>query len=236
MSHRRVRSIAALLLVSLFSHTLWAESLAVIPSHSFSVDTPVISTQSGIASWYAGEFVGRLTANGEVFDPEAMTAAHKELPFGTMVRVICHATSREAIVRINDRGPYVGDRIIDLSRGAAEALGMERLGIAQVSLEILYLPEIPESRYLRAEDTAWAQFQIATFTTPAAAVHLVVRLHEEGLPVHCELTASGMFRVSLRHIPLQHIDRVLATLERLGYAEPLRRADISPVAQRAPID
>lgn len=233
MSYRRVLFRASLILVVVFSHSVWAETLNDTRTRSFTKETPIISTQSGIASWYAGEFVGRLTANGEVFDPEAMTAAHKELPFGTVVRVICHPTGGEAIVRINDRGPYVGDRIIDLSRGAAEALGMEDLGIAQVTLEILYLPEIPESSYLRAEDTAWTQFQLATLSTPSAAVGLVIRLSEAGIPASCELTPTGMFRVSVRYIPLHLSDGIVERLNLLRITEMLKKADLSPVVQNA---
>ena len=91
----------------------------------------------GIASWYGPGFDGKETANGEVYDQDAMTAAHPSLPFGTRVRVTRVATSRSVVVRINDRGPYVEQRVIDLSRAAGAALGLMRPGIAPVRLEIL---------------------------------------------------------------------------------------------------
>ncbi|UXC17930.1 MULTISPECIES: septal ring lytic transglycosylase RlpA family protein [Comamonas] len=90
--------------------------------------------QQGMASWYGGQFHGRKTANGERFDKEGLTAAHKTLPFGTQVCVRSMVTGKAVVVRINDRGPYAGDRIIDLSQGAAQELGMLGLGIKPVEL------------------------------------------------------------------------------------------------------
>lgn len=88
----------------------------------------------GMASWYGGERRGRRTASGEPFDPRALTAAHRSLPFGTRVRVRSVRTGREVVVRINDRGPRAADRIIDLSQGAAQALGIAALGVSEVLL------------------------------------------------------------------------------------------------------
>jgi rare lipoprotein A len=85
--------------------------------------------QRGHASWYQH---GRRTANGEAFNPNGMTAAHRSLPFGTRLRVVNNKTGRSVVVRINDRGPFIGGRIIDLARGAARQLGMD--GVAAVSL------------------------------------------------------------------------------------------------------
>ena len=103
--------------------------------------TPSITEEHGIASWYGPGFAGRLTANGEVFDPSEMTAAHKELPFNTLVTVHNLENGRSVVVRINDRGPFKPGRIIDLSRAGAEAVGMIGSGTAQVRLEVMTLPE-----------------------------------------------------------------------------------------------
>ena len=92
---------------------------------------------TGIASYYGKRFHGRLTANGERFDMNAMTAAHKTLPFGTRVLVTNPANGRSVMVRINDRGPFIRGRTIDLSRGAAERIGMIRRGHARVQLDIV---------------------------------------------------------------------------------------------------
>ena len=88
--------------------------------------------QSGPASWYGPGFHGRRTANGETFNANALTAAHRSLPFGSLVRVVNNKTGRSVVVRINDRGPFHGGRIIDLARGAARQIGMD--GVATVSL------------------------------------------------------------------------------------------------------
>ena len=84
--------------------------------------------QQGVASWYGPGFHGRLTASGERFNTQALTAAHLKLPFGTLLRVRSEQNGREVIVRVNDRGPYTKGRIIDLSQAAARALGIEGLG------------------------------------------------------------------------------------------------------------
>ncbi|QNI53143.1 rare lipoA family protein [Synechococcus sp. BIOS-E4-1] len=97
----------------------------------------VISTYSGEASWYGPGFYGNRTASGEVFRRGTMTAAHRTLPFGTRVRVTNLWNGRKAVVRINDRGPFAGDRVIDLAHGAASELGLTSSGIAQVRLEVL---------------------------------------------------------------------------------------------------
>jgi rare lipoprotein A len=94
-------------------------------------------TEVGIASWYGKKFHGRLTANGERFDMRKVSAAHKTLPFGTVVRVTDLDTKRSIKVRINDRGPFVEGRIIDLSRAASKKLGMFKQGIARVRIEVL---------------------------------------------------------------------------------------------------
>jgi rare lipoprotein A len=88
--------------------------------------------QAGVASWYGPGFHGRKTANGERFDMNALTAAHRTLPLGTQVRVTNTHTGRSVVVRINDRGPYVGRRVIDLSKASAQAIGVS--GLAKVSI------------------------------------------------------------------------------------------------------
>ena len=93
--------------------------------------------RTGIASWYGPNFHGKLTANGELFDQHRLTAAHKTLPLPSLVRVTNTQSGRSAVLRVNDRGPFAGDRIIDLSRAAAERLGTRRAGLAEVRVEYL---------------------------------------------------------------------------------------------------
>lgn len=95
------------------------------------------ATPDGTASWYGGKFHGRKTANGERFDQHALTAAHRTLPFGTKVRVTNERNGRSVVVRINDRGPFAKGRVIDLSRAAAERVGMVGSGTARVRLEVV---------------------------------------------------------------------------------------------------
>jgi rare lipoprotein A len=98
---------------------------------------PARAAEIGIASWYGAEHHGRRTASGEPFDMNAATAAHPTLPFGTQVRVTNLANGRAIVLRVNDRGPFVGGRIIDVSRHAAGQLGFRRAGTARVRVEIL---------------------------------------------------------------------------------------------------
>ena len=91
----------------------------------------------GVASWYGGQFHGRQAANGEIFDMEALTAAHRTMPLGSIVRVVNLANGKSLHVRITDRGPYVNGRILDLSRAAAAELGMEHEGTTHVQIEIV---------------------------------------------------------------------------------------------------
>ena len=92
---------------------------------------------SGKASWYGPGFHGRRTANGEVFNSNDLTAAHRSLPFGTKVRVTNMNNGRSVVVRINDRGPFSKGRIIDLSAGAARSINMINSGVAPVRVEVL---------------------------------------------------------------------------------------------------
>jgi rare lipoprotein A len=97
----------------------------------------VIDTQIGIACYYDDEFHGQRTANGEIFDQNKLTAAHRTYPFGTLVWVTYLNTGRSVVVRINDRGPLERNRVIDLSRQAAQELGVLGSGLARVQLEVI---------------------------------------------------------------------------------------------------
>lgn len=110
-------------------------------------------TQAGTASWYGGFHHGRKTANGERFDMNAMTAAHRSLKMGTVVRVTNLDNGRAARVRVNDRGPYVNGRIIDLSAGVARELGMKQDGLAQVRIEA-FASDQPDGNRSASADVA----------------------------------------------------------------------------------
>ena len=93
--------------------------------------------ESGVASYYGPEFAFRRTANGEMFDPKDMTAAHRSLPFNTRIRVTNLANGRRVVLRVNDRGPYRKGRVIDVSYAAAKRLGFAKRGLARVRIDVL---------------------------------------------------------------------------------------------------
>ena len=98
------------------------------------------NNETGMASWYGNKFLGRKTASGERFTSNKFTAAHKNLPMGTVVKVTNLGTDSEVIVRINDRGPYIKGRILDLSPAAAKLIGLTNTGVAKVKMEIISYP------------------------------------------------------------------------------------------------
>jgi len=115
--------------------------------------------QSGVASWYGRDFHGKKTSNGEVYDMNGLTAAHKTLPLGVYVKVQNTENGREAVVRVNDRGPFVKDRVIDLSYAAAKKLGVDRAGTARVRVEALGYREGGADQY-----QALASYDAGTYT------------------------------------------------------------------------
>lgn len=107
---------------------------------------PLNYTEEGIASWYGADFHGRRTASGEVYDMYKNTAAHRYLPLGCYTQVINLKNQKSLVVKVNDRGPFIKDRILDLSYGAACALGMAEDGLAPVKIELIRLPEQGEEQ------------------------------------------------------------------------------------------
>jgi len=101
--------------------------------------------EEGIASYYADEFNGRRTSNGEIFDMNKLTAAHKSLPFNSVVKVLNLDNGKSVVVRVNDRGPFVEGRVIDLSLAGAKAIGMIGTGTARVALEVLEFGPDPDA-------------------------------------------------------------------------------------------
>jgi rare lipoprotein A len=101
------------------------------------VERGIVTVQEGVISWYGAAFHDKQTASGERFDSDSFTMAHPTLPFGTEVRVTNLRNGRSTIVRVNDRGPYSGSRIADLSRAAAAQLGMIRRGVIRARIEVL---------------------------------------------------------------------------------------------------
>ncbi len=142
-------------------------------SHAPAPTAPIIQGEEGIASWYGHPYHGRRAASGEIYNMYDMTAAHRTLPFGTQVRVHDLENGRDVDVRINDRGPFVEGRIIDLSYAAAQAMGMS--GIARVRLEILGLGSTSEPAVFAV--------QVGAFRDPANAGRLKALIEASYGPV-----------------------------------------------------
>jgi rare lipoprotein A len=141
MNYQTLTGLTALVVTTIALPTAVSATPSVNSNQSnVSVESKQLIAQTvGTASFYGnnpGEG-GPLTANGERYNPSGMTAAHRTLPFGTRVRVTSPRTGRSVVVRINDRGPFIGGRIIDLSAGAARAIGLNKTGIGTVRMDVL---------------------------------------------------------------------------------------------------
>lgn len=130
--------------------------------------------QTGIASWYGKDFHGKTTSNGERYDMFGMTAAHKTLPLGVYVRVYNRDNGREAVVRVNDRGPFVKGRILDLSYAAARTLGVDVVGTASVRVEALGYRQDGREDYVKPDSYDGGNYsvQVGSFKERANAIRL----------------------------------------------------------------
>ncbi len=183
----------------------------------------------GIASWYGIPFHGRKTANGEIFNRFAYSAAHRSLAFGTLLLVTNLASGQAVVVRVNDRGPFIAGRILDLSEAAAQAIGMIRTGTAQVSIrEISGMALGPLSSQstssspsplpspLSQTPESWCDIQVASFSKKENADSAAARLSAVGyLP---EIRKVGAFyRVLLLGLAAERAELERLRLEQLGY-------------------
>ncbi len=141
--------------------------------------------ERGIASWYGQKFHGRKTSNGEIFDAFGVTAAHRSLPIPSYVRVTNLENQRQLVVRVNDRGPFHADRVIDLSYAAAKKLGFADLGTASVQLELIPVPGVkdlrtadagPPWREVPVDSSRGRYLQVGAFGSREAAQILVAQL------------------------------------------------------------
>lgn len=179
--------------------------------------------ERGIASWYGTKFHGRSTSSGEPYDMYAMTAAHKTLPLPVYVRVTHRGNGRSIIVRVNDRGPFIGDRIIDLSYAAAVRLGMHNEGTALVDVEVIdgapgqpaLLATANPQAPVAEPQPVW--LQVGAFSEQANAARLKSRLESKGIH-QVALVAEGhtgrqVYRVRVG--PLHEVEEVERMLERV---------------------
>ncbi len=190
MSHFR-RPVAALLFIL---------PILMMPIKAFGWE------QRGVASWYGGIFQGKTTANGETYDTYGYTCAHKTLPFGTILEVKNLANGRSVQVRVNDRGPFVDDRIIDLTYAAARDLDMVRDGTADVVLTPVG-DGIPETRF-NIQIGAWGDLENARSHR--------TRLADAGMSPKATLGSDGITRLVIENVPEDEVFALSRTLEKLG--------------------
>ncbi len=177
--------------------------------------------EQGIASWYGKDFHGKKTANGERYDMHAFSAAHKILPLPTLVRITNLDNGRSVIVRVNDRGPFVKGRLIDLSYAAAQALGFAERGTAHVRVQTLddstSSPGIVHNK--AAPSPAGQYVQVGAFSSQANALALQQRLERDFPSIHVRppAGASDLYRVRIGPLSYQHeIERLIGDLNRHG--------------------
>lgn len=189
-------------------------SFAAAPEPYAQAAAPTVTT--GMASWYGWQFHGRPTASGEQYDMFALTAAHPTLPFDTLVKVSLIGDDSSVDVRINDRGPFVDDRVIDLSLGAARELGMLRSGVARVRLQVLHMP--PPTRYM---------LQIGLFRIPDNAHDLLHRLRVRDIPVTVE-PFGELTRVVTQPASESELAAIEHRLRAAGIGVWVRRSCVEP--------
>jgi rare lipoprotein A len=186
--------------------------------------------ETGIASWYGIPYHGRRAANGEIYDMNQLTAAHRTLPFGTMVRVTSETNGKSVTVRITDRGPFIDGRIIDLSREAAKRIDMLGPGIMQVRLEVAGPAETRAGTPLLnspAIDQGAFGVQVGLFNDKSRAEKLKASLEKRYRNV--DLVAREgertQWRVLVGNVPTQPEAEALASMlrQKTGEAEVVRR-------------
>jgi len=179
---------------------------------------PVGYVERGVASWYGPGFHGRKTANGETYDMHQLTAAHRTLPLGSVVQVRSLTSGRTVTVRVNDRGPFVKNRILDLSQAGAQVLGMTGNGTDQVEIRVTAYQGRPGAMgYLRV--------QVASFAEQANARNLAARLRSQYSDVRIEvvdLDVGRRYRVHVgRYTSEQQAESVANRLEAQFQVDPL---------------
>ena len=182
-------------------------------------------SEKGRASWYGEPFHGRRTANGEIYDMNKISAAHKKLTFGTHVRVDNLANGSSLVVRINDRGPFVRDRIIDVSYGAAKKLGMVEAGVVPVRLTVVRAPVPGVTSTRRRSSSTRYRVQVGAFRERRNAESLLAELR----PRYSDLRIRSderWHRVQLENLKDEPKARKLVrNLQRAGYDAFLAACD-----------
>ena len=210
------KSLSSLLIIlfCLFSYPLFAE----------------VYMQDAVVSYYAGDFHGKKTSNGEYFNMNDLTCANKVLPFNTILKVTNLSNGLSVNVRVNDRGPFVQGRALDLSRAAAEKIGMIKSGTAHVRIEIVKRgPDTKLSQQTAAKaaklmggkkiypaGTVW-DIQLGSFSTRENANQLAQKLLKQGFSDVVFQKGQGIYRVVIRQVPAEKIPAMEKKLAACGY-------------------
>ena len=180
-------------------------------------------TQTGVASWYGSKFHGHETSNGEIYDMYAMTAAHTSLPLPTFVRVTNLENQRQVIVRVNDRGPFVGNRIIDLSYAAAYRLDMLSSGTARVRIEAIDPVQWQAQNGQPTPANSTVFLQVAALGNEAAARRLQARAKElTQAPVRVVSGQGSLYRVQVGPLEEASAEVAIRQLEASELGRPFR--------------
>ncbi|MBP5446646.1 MAG: septal ring lytic transglycosylase RlpA family protein [Treponema sp.] len=219
--------------------------LSLLAADVFASAALSVYKSSAVASYYADKYHGRKTSNGEVFNMYDLTAAHKTLPFNTKVKVTNLSNGKSVIVRINDRGPFVKGREIDLSKAAAVKIGMIKSGTAKVSLEIIgdsgsSSQNVSQGQKAGASDVPSASdfaksaqaanydrwnIQLGAFSSRKNASLFAADAQAAGIKhLAYQTTRSGIVRVIVKDLPTEKVQPVLDALERKGFKDYLVRA------------
>ena len=188
----------------------------------FVLDTGAGYAERGVASWYGPDFHGGRTANGDTYDMYAMTAAHTTLPLPCHVQVTNLANGRSVVVRVNDRGPFIANRIIDLSYAAALKLDMVRAGTALVEVRTVSASTAPAAAATPQLDQLYVQ--AGAFAEQANAERLLTRMRAAGVgPAFVrsdERDGRTLYRVRIGPVPsVAEFDRVIGELRAIGVAD-----------------
>lgn len=208
-------------------HCFWFKSLKILfiifiisCTTSVEIKKEEFFEEEGLASWYGKEYHGQKTSSGEVFNMYEMTAAHRTLKFGSIVNVYSYDTNKSITVKINDRGPFLPGRIIDLSYNAAKELGILNLGLSKVKIKTDYKPEIIEEKEIKIA------IQVGAFKIKENAINL-----KEKLKINYENVYTEEFGDFLRVLigPFKdekEIEKVYNSLQERGFTPLIRKIEI----------
>ncbi len=171
------------------------------------------NVQKGLASWYGPDFHGKLTSNREIYNMHALTAAHKTLPFGVYVRVTNLNNGKSIVVRINDRGPFIKGRIIDLSYAAAKKLGLDISGVAPVKIKVL-------KKYSPRKSSQKFSVQVGSFISKKNAKILKRKLQKNYWNVYIskiKASSKTFYRVRIKARSVKSAEKIAKKLMKQGY-------------------